>query len=88
VSAISKAMEATVDGHEAYNVAAAENYLGQPAVEAFEEFFGEVPELRGLGGEDSALRIEKAAAELDWVPEHTWREAAEEPFDEPSFVAE
>jgi len=88
VSAISRAMDAGVDGHEAYNVAAPENYLGRPTREAFEEFFGNVPELRGLDGEDSALSIEKAAAELDWTPEHTWREAADEPFEEPSFAAD
>jgi len=88
VSAISRAIEAEIDGHEAYNVAAAENYLGRPTVEAFEEFFGEVPELRDLDGEDSALSIEKAEAQLGWEPEHTWREAAEEPFEEPPFAAD
>lgn len=88
VSAISRAMATDADGHEAYNVAAAENYLGRPTREVFAEFFGEVPELRGLEGEDAALCIEKAKAELDWTPEHTWREASGEPFEEPSFAAD
>lgn len=88
VSAISRAMTADIDGHEAYNVAAAENYLGRPTREAFEEFFGEVPDLRSLDGEDAALSIEKAGSELDWAPEHTWREAADESFEEPSFAAD
>ncbi len=88
VSAVRRAMATAVDGHEAYNVAAAENYLGRPTREAFEAFFGEVPETRGLDGEDSALSVEKARRELDWEPRHTWHEAAEDPFDEPSFAAD
>jgi len=88
VSAISRAIETEVDGHEAYNVAAAENYLGRPTRDAFEEFFGEAPDIRGLDGEAAALSVEKAASELGWTPEHTWREAADEPFDEPSFAAD
>lgn len=72
VSAVAAAMDADIDGHEPYNVAAAENYLDRPTREAFEEFFGEVPEETRLSGEETALSVEKAQLELDWAPEHTW----------------
>jgi len=88
VSAIEAAMTADVDGHEPYVVAAAENYLGRPTREAFEEFFGTVPEPCEVEGEEAALSSAKARTELDWTPEHTWREAADEPFEEPPFAAD
>ncbi|MFB6120791.1 MAG: NAD-dependent epimerase/dehydratase family protein [Halobacteriaceae archaeon] len=88
VSAVEAAMEADIEGHEPYIIAAAENHLDRPTREAFEEFFGEVPEPCDLTGEESALSVAKARAELDWEPEHTWRTAAEEEFSEPPFAAD
>lgn len=88
VSAIEAAMDADITGHEPYIVAASENYLDRPTREAFEEFFGEVPEPCDLDGEECALSVEKARDELGWKPEHTWRTAADEPFEEPAFAAD
>jgi nucleoside-diphosphate-sugar epimerase len=88
VSAIEAAMTGDIAGHEPYIIAANENYLDRPTREAFEEFFGEVPKPCDLDGDDSALSAEKARTELDWEPAHTWRTAAEEPFEEPAFAAD
>lgn len=87
VSAVEAAMDADVGGHEPYVVAASENYLGRPTRAAVEEWFEEVPEPCDLDGEESALSSEKARTELGWDPAHTWREAANEPFEEPAFAA-
>ena len=69
------AVEADAEGHERYLAAAAENYLGVPTERAIEAAWGELPDERGLEGEESAFSTEKAQDELGWEPEHAWREA-------------
>jgi nucleoside-diphosphate-sugar epimerase len=83
---VAAALASDVDGHEAYHVAAADNYLDRPTVDAVEEFFGGVPDDCDLDGEESALSTAKARADLGWDPEHTWREAAVATVDPPSLT--
>jgi nucleoside-diphosphate-sugar epimerase len=83
---VAAALDGDVAGHEAYHVAAAENYLGRPTADAVEEFFGDVPDDCTLEGDESALSTAKARAELGWTPEHTWREAADEAVETPSLT--
>ncbi|MFB6128089.1 MAG: NAD-dependent epimerase/dehydratase family protein [Halolamina sp.] len=76
-SLVEAALEATVDGHEAYNCAAADNALGRPLATLFEEWYGAVPDDWAIDGDGSVYDIAKAAADLGWEPRHSWREAAD-----------
>ena len=82
VSAIRAALEADVDGHEAYYLAADRNFLGIPTRELVETTFGGLPDDCELEGEASAFSTAKAERELGWQPAHGWRDAeGEEPFE-------
>jgi len=84
-SIVVAALDADIDGHEPVFAVADENYAGRPTTELFEEFFGEVPEPCELAGEESSISNARAADLLDWTPEHTWREAADEDVSEPTI---
>ncbi|WP_293028810.1 NAD(P)-dependent oxidoreductase [Natronococcus sp.] len=86
VSLVEAALEADREGHEAYLAVAAENYLGRPTAPTIEAVYGDLPEDCGLEGEESAFTTAKAREELGWKPEHSWREAEQEPSREPSFL--
>lgn len=83
---VAAALDSDVEGHEAFHAAAEENYLGRPTADAVEEFFGGLPDDCTVDGEESALSTVKAAAELDWEPDHSWREAEAESVPEPSLT--
>lgn len=82
------ALESSFDGHEAFNAAAADNYVGRPTAALVEDWFGELPSTCDLEGEQSALSVAKAAELLDWRPRHDWRDAADADVAEPSLLAE
>lgn len=85
---VAAALDAEVEGAEAFHAAAADNYVGEPTAELVEEHFGTLPERCELTGEESVLSTAKAAELLGWEPEHGWREAATESVPGPSLVAE
>ncbi len=42
-TAVAAALDADIGGHEAFNVAAAENYVGRPTAALVEEQWGDLP---------------------------------------------
>ncbi|SDQ42108.1 NAD-dependent epimerase/dehydratase family protein [Natronobacterium texcoconense] len=86
VSIVDAALEADVDGHEAYHAMAAENYLGRPTAETIEAVFGDLPEECALEGDQSAFSTAKARRDLNWEPAHSWREAETESVEGPAFL--
>jgi UDP-glucose 4-epimerase len=77
-TAVSRTLDADLSGHEPFVIAADNNYLGRPTTEAFQEYFGDLPDDVSIRGEESALRSEKAKTILGWEPKHCWRTAADE----------
>ncbi|WP_436343205.1 NAD-dependent epimerase/dehydratase family protein [Natronorubrum sp. FCH18a] len=86
VSIVDAALEADIDGHEAYHAIAAENYLGRETGDVIETVFGDLPAACDLEGEQSAFSTAKARQELGWEPEHSWREAEDADVNGPSFL--
>jgi nucleoside-diphosphate-sugar epimerase len=86
--AVSAALAADVRGHEAVHVMAADNYVGRPTAELFEEAFGERPDPCDLQGEDCAFSLATARAVLDWTPEHAWREASGADVEPPTLTVD
>ncbi|MFW6382412.1 MAG: NAD-dependent epimerase/dehydratase family protein [Haloferacaceae archaeon] len=84
-SMIAAALDARVDGHEAYLCHAAENYLGADTADLFDALFDEAPPC-DTDGDASAFTTGKAERDLGWKPEHTWREAADADVDGPDFA--
>ncbi|MFC7018533.1 MULTISPECIES: NAD-dependent epimerase/dehydratase family protein [Haloarcula] len=85
---VAAALEADLDGHEAFHVAAADNYVGRPTADLVEAFWGELPAECELERDQSALSTAKAQGLLEWEPAHSWREASEETIPEPSLLDE
>jgi nucleoside-diphosphate-sugar epimerase len=84
---VATAMERdTFDGHEAFNCHAADNALGEPTLDLLDEQFGDRPEEAAIEGDESAFSTAKAAAMLDWEPDHTWRRATDEDVPTPSLT--
>jgi len=77
-SMVERALGADIDGHEAFNCAAADNALGEPLVELVESHYGAVPEACRVDGDAAVYSVEKAERLLGWTPSHSWREAADE----------
>ncbi|WP_137284244.1 NAD-dependent epimerase/dehydratase family protein [Halorussus salinisoli] len=75
---VAAALDADFSGHEPFHAAAADNYLEMPIEDALQEYFGEVPDDCNVSGGESALSVRKADEVLDWEPDHSWREAADE----------
>ena len=80
---VERALEADIDGHEAFNCAAADNAIGDPLVELIESHYGVVPEACHVEGDASAYSVKKAERLLGWTPSHSWREAADEEVSAP-----
>ncbi len=78
VRLIQAALESPPEGEETVQAAAAENYVGRPTRELFEDAFGEVPTPCEVEGTESALSTATAAATFGWEPEHSYHEAATE----------
>ena len=75
---VEASLDADIDGHEAFNLAAAENYPGRPTTEVIKRMYDDLPDDCGLNEEISVYSTEKASDLLDWAPEHEWRTTAEE----------
>lgn len=84
-SMCSAALDADVDGHEAYLCHAAENYLGMETARLLEALYDDAPPY-DVAGDASAFTTAKAERHFGWTPEHTWREAADETVDGPDFA--
>lgn len=83
VSAVQSAVATSVEGFRAFNVIAADNYMGRPTKELLKEYFADPTVSDDLTGDASAYSIEQSANLLDWTPSHSWRTAAEESTTEP-----
>jgi len=86
VDSVVAALEADIEGHEPFLIAAADNWAAEPTVDLVEAWFGEVPDECDLTGQEAAMSSAKAQSMLDWEPTHSWREAAAEDVDGPSIV--
>ncbi|MFC4450702.1 NAD-dependent epimerase/dehydratase family protein [Halorussus aquaticus] len=83
---VAAALEADFSGHEPFHAAAADNYLTMPIEDALRECFGELPDDCNVSGDDAALSVGKAEEVLDWEPDHSWRDAADEAVEGPELV--
>jgi len=86
--AIEAALTAEFAGHEAFLVAAADNFLDRDTEAVIEAVFGSLSEESDLDGQQSVYDTSKARETLGWEPEHTWREAETEDVDAPTFGEE
>ncbi|MDR9381197.1 MAG: NAD(P)-dependent oxidoreductase [Natronomonas sp.] len=84
VNMVVAALAADIDGHEAFNCAAADNALGETLAELVEDYYGSLPDDCGVVGDASVYDTSKAERLLDWTPTHSWRDAAEEETDPPT----
>ena len=78
VDMVEAALDADVEGHEAFNCAGPDNALGEPLVELLREFYGGVPDDCNVEGDASVYSTAKAADVLGWTPDYSWRDAADE----------
>ncbi|WP_254274505.1 NAD-dependent epimerase/dehydratase family protein [Haloarcula marina] len=85
-SAVEAAIDAELTGHEPFVVAATDTYLDRPTTDAFEAYFGELPDEVAINGRESALSSAKARDLLDWEPKHRWQTAAQEDVPTPSMT--
>lgn len=83
---VAVALEADVEGHEAFNCVAPDNALGEPLVELMESHYGAVPEECTVEGDASAYSMAKAREVLGFEPAHAWREAADADVPEPELT--
>lgn len=67
-----RALEADVNGAEAFIIAAADTVMNRPSRELMQEVFPKVP-LKNVSEHGTLLSIDKARRVLGYAPEHTWR---------------
>ena len=72
--AVRRSLEADVAGAPAYIVAASDTCMTRPSVDLMAEVYPDVPLSRNVGGTATLLSIDKATAELGYVPEFSWRD--------------
>jgi UDP-glucose 4-epimerase len=75
VGLVEAALEADLDGHEAFNCVAPDNALGEPLAASMREHFGDVPDDSSVEGDASAYSTEKAKRILGWEPTRSWKDA-------------
>ena len=69
-----QALDADIDGHEAFLIAQPPTRFSESTVELIRENFGDRVEIRGdLEGNASVISTAKAQRMLGWVPHHDWR---------------
>ena len=67
------ALEADIQGHEAFLIAQPSTRLGGPTVDLIKRNFGDRVEIRGqLEGRASVISTEKAQRMLGWKPRYDW----------------
>jgi nucleoside-diphosphate-sugar epimerase len=73
------ALEAPLDGAEAFIVAAADTLMDVPSAALLAEHFPGTELRRELGEFETLLSIDRARERLGFVPAHSWRDAAGQP---------
>jgi nucleoside-diphosphate-sugar epimerase len=68
------ALEADVQGAEAFIIAAADTVMRRPSRDLMAEVFPGVPVAAGVDGHDTLLGIDKARRVLGYAPEFSWRQ--------------
>jgi UDP-glucose 4-epimerase len=74
VDLVEAALDADIDGHEAFNCVAPDNALGEPLEELLQAHIGGVPEDSTVEGDASAYSTSKATSMLGWEPTHSWKD--------------
>jgi nucleoside-diphosphate-sugar epimerase len=74
-SACRLALDAQLTGARAYIIAAADTVMRQPSAELLRDQFPGVELTRDVGEFGALLAIDRARDELNWVPQHSWRQA-------------
>jgi nucleoside-diphosphate-sugar epimerase len=69
-----RAVEADLEGHEAFWTVAADTSVETPSADLAAEVYPDLPVRTDVEGTESLISIEKAADLLDWTPERSWRE--------------
>jgi len=77
VDLVEAALDADLDGHEAFNCVGPDNALGRPLAELLREQYGDVPEDSSVEGDAAAYSTAKAQRLLGWEPTRSWKTAAE-----------
>lgn len=67
------AIEATFDGHEVFNIAAADHRCVQPTEELLSRYYPEIKLTRAPSGHESLLDCSKAKRMLGFAPQYSWR---------------
>jgi UDP-glucose 4-epimerase len=75
---VEAALDADIEGHEAFNCAGPDNALGRDLRELMREQYGDLPTACTVEGEAAAYDTTKARDHLDWEPTRSWRTAADE----------
>lgn len=84
--ALDAALGGELSGHEAFNVAAADNCLDRPTAAVARAAYGRLPDDCDLEGEEPFFSIAKARERLGWEPERSWRETEAEERRVPAFA--
>jgi nucleoside-diphosphate-sugar epimerase len=72
--AVRLALTSDTEGAEAYLVAAADTCMTRPSLELLDEVYPNVPTTREILGHETLLAIDKARVQLDYNPNHSWRD--------------
>lgn len=78
-TACRRALEAQLTGARKYIIAAADTVMPRPSAELLRDQFPGVELNRDVGEFGTLLAIDRAREELDWVPQHSWRDTIEAP---------
>jgi nucleoside-diphosphate-sugar epimerase len=78
-TACRRALEAPVTGARSYIIAAADTVMPRPSAELLHGQFPGVELVRDVGEFGTLLAIDRAREELSWVPQHSWRDAIDDP---------
>lgn len=70
------AAERSATGFEVFNIFAADTVMERPTAELMAEVYPEIELPKDLGRNQSLFSITKAANELGWKPQHSWRSVA------------
>lgn len=69
------ALDADVSGARAYIIAAADTVMPVPSAQLLADQFPGVALNREIGEFETLLAVDRARAELNWTPQHSWRQA-------------
>jgi nucleoside-diphosphate-sugar epimerase len=72
--AVSRALERSLPGFEAYIIAAADTVMSRSSASLAAEVFPSVSVTKAVGEHETLLSIDKARRMLDFNPKHSWRD--------------